>query len=81
MKRIAAGRNEHIARLVRLNDRVDPAARRAITNVGLFFVSFLHLRPQLFQFFGRGFFVAAIPRARQNAENTVSEAWAAPMTA
>ena len=34
--------NQNIARLVRLNDRVDPAARGAVANVGLFFVAFLH---------------------------------------
>src|SRR5438045_7347961 len=42
---------EDLTRLVRLNDRVHPTARGAITNVGLFFVVFLNCRAQFFERF------------------------------
>ena len=44
---------EDFACFVRLNDRVHPAARGAVTNIGLLFVIFLNRRAQFFEFFRR----------------------------
>ncbi len=44
---------EDLARFVWLNDGIYPAARGAVTNIGLLFVIFLHCRAQFFELFRR----------------------------
>ena len=41
---VAKELNKDIARFVRLDDGIDPAARGAVTNISLFFVTRFHFR-------------------------------------
>ena len=52
--------NQRLARFVRLNNRIDPATRRAVANIRLFLVTALHFLTKLVQLFVRRFFVAAL---------------------
>src|SRR5206468_8092665 len=63
--------NQNIAGLVRLNNRIHPAARRAVPDVGLFFVTLLHFYAELFQFFVYGLFVTSLPCAGENRKNSI----------
>src|SRR3954471_1047580 len=63
--------NEHVTCFVRLNNSIYPAARGAIANVGLLFVTLFHLRPKILQFLGRRFFVAVLARPGKNREHCV----------
>ena len=56
---------------MRLNDRVEPAARGAVSDIGLFFVGFFHFRAQLFELFRRRFLVAPLAGTRQNRKDGI----------
>src|SRR5437016_8554547 len=57
---------------MRLDDGIDPAPRRAITNVGLLFVACLHFGAQFFELLRRGFFISAFFRASENGKNSIA---------
>src|SRR4029077_7419636 len=61
-----------VARLMRLDDGIDPATRGAITNVGLLFVTCLYFGAQFFEFPRRRFFVSAFFRAGENRKNSIA---------
>src|SRR5215510_7602789 len=63
--------NKHVAGLVRLNDGVYPAARGAIANVSLLFVTLFHIGAQLLQFFGRRFLVPSVARLGEDGKYRV----------
>src|SRR6266481_3109396 len=63
--------NQYVARFVRLNDSVHPAARGAVADIGLLFVTLFHLRAEFLQFLRRRFFVAALMRLGENREHRV----------
>ncbi len=56
---------------MRLNDSVHPAARGAVANIGLLFVTLFHLRAKFLQFLRRRFFVAPFVRPGENREYRV----------
>src|SRR6266496_1049626 len=62
--------DENIPCLVRLNNRIHPAARGAVANIGLLFVVLFDGRPKFFQFLRRRCFVA-LSRASKNREDGV----------
>src|SRR6266567_2267310 len=63
--------HEHVARLMRLNDGIDPPARGAVANISLFFVILFHFLAQIVEFFVRRLLIAAIPRPRENSKDSV----------
>src|ERR1041384_5040231 len=63
--------NQQVARFVRLNDRVDPAAGGAIANISLLFVALFHFLAKLLELFLRCFFVSALPRFSENGEHCI----------
>src|SRR4029079_6182554 len=63
--------NQDIARLVRLNNPIHPAARRALPDAGFFFVTLLHFYAELLQFFVCRLFVTSLLCAGENRKNSV----------
>ena len=73
--------NQHFTRFVRLNDSVHPAARGAVTYVGLLFVTLFHLRASSSSSSGVAFLS---PRSRapwRESRTLCLDACAAPITA
>src|SRR5213079_626127 len=62
---------ENIPGLVWLNDRIDPAARRTISDIGLFFVTLFHFRPKFFELFVCRFFITSFTGAGEDRKNGV----------
>ena len=56
---------------MRLNDGIDPTARRAIADIGLLFVILLHFGAKLFKVFVRRLSVTALAGAGENREDGV----------
>src|SRR4029434_2219596 len=63
--------NQNIAGLVRLNNRIHPAARGAVANIGLLFITLLHFYAELFQFFVCCLLVTSLPRASENRKHGI----------